>query len=81
MIKFAFFLISVAIFIYFGVWFVIGLALYTVYVLLLLLIWNKGISEILPVPELGMFGGFILSFFVDVIGVTIWASLQISQTA
>jgi len=81
MTRFIGFLISVAVFIYFGVWLAIGLAIYSIYVWLLVVLWNKVLSEILPLPEIGFFGGWIFSFFVDVIGVTTWFIWMASSTA
>ena len=72
MFRFISFLATAVLVIYIGVWLFLAFVAYMILVWFMVLLWNKVISEILTLPEIGMFGGTIFTTIVIVISTTIY---------
>ncbi len=72
MIRFVSFLATAVLVIYIGVWMFLAFVGYMIVVWFIVLLWNKVLSEILPLPEIGMFGGTIFTTIVIVVSTTLY---------
>ncbi len=72
MLRFLSFLVSVVMFIYLGVYLFLAWVAFMIVVFFVVLIWNKFLSEYLPLPEIGFFAGSIVTIILIVVGTTIY---------
>jgi hypothetical protein len=72
MYRFTYFVIFTIVSIYLGVWLFFAVIAFLIVVWLMLLLWNRVLSEILPLPEIGWFGGIIFTIIVIVVSTTMY---------
>ncbi|KAB2907627.1 MAG: hypothetical protein LC102_10695 [Ignavibacteriales bacterium] len=71
-------LVLIVFLIYLGVWLAVAYFFFAIVIFLVMLFWNNILSEYLPLPEIGWFGGHVVTIFLIVIISTIYFIIKLS---